>query len=90
MKLRKRKTAKFIFIGVVIAVACLALLDAVGFFNPKPYTAVSLGSKIYYVPKDHNPSVDIDKFPTVKPLPSQAITPTGQIVSKDSLKPQKE
>jgi hypothetical protein len=89
MRFLKRKIIKYIFIGVVIIGASMALLDAVGFFNPKPYTAVSLGANVYYVPKDRDPAVSIDKFPTVKPLPSEAITPTGQLVPKDSLKANK-
>jgi len=85
VEIGKRKAVKYIFIVVVVVAAAFALLDSTGFFNPKPYTAVSLGSNVYYVPKDRDPDVSIDKFPTVKPLPSQVITPTGQIVPKDSV-----
>jgi hypothetical protein len=86
----KRKTVRYIFIAGVIIISALALLDSIGYFNPKPYRKVSMGSNVYYVPKDRNPNVDIDKFPTVKPLPSETITPNGQLVSKDSLKSKKE
>lgn len=86
MKIGKRKAIKYLFIVVVIVIATFALLDSTGFFNPKPYTAVSLGSHVYYVPNDRDPDVSIDQFPTVKPLPSEVITPTGQLVPKDSLK----
>lgn len=89
MKIGKRKAVKYIFIVVVVVVAAFALLDSTGVFNPKPYTAVSLGSNVYYVPNDRDPDVSIDKFPTIKPLPSEAITPTGQIVPKDSMKSSK-
>ncbi|HYW35318.1 MAG TPA: hypothetical protein VE868_07925 [Balneolaceae bacterium] len=85
-----RKAVKILFIGVVIIIAGLALADAIGVFNPKPYSAVSVGSQVHYVPKDRDPNVKIEKFPTVKPLPSQVITPTGQIVPKDSLKSNKK
>jgi hypothetical protein len=86
----KRKSFKYIFAVVVIIVACLALMDAVGLFNPKPYRTVTVGATVHYVPKNRDPKVNIEKFPTVKPLPSEVITPTGQLISKDSLKAKKE
>lgn len=90
MKLDKRKKIKYIFIVVVIIIAAFALMDATGVFSTKPYRAVTVGSKTHYVPKDRDPDVSINKFPTVKPLPSEVITPTGQIVPKDSLKDSNE
>ncbi len=73
---------KYLFIVVIIAVAGFALADALGFFNPKPYTAVSHGSHFHYVPEDRDPNVGIDKFPQEEPGPDEMITPTGQIVKK--------
>jgi hypothetical protein len=85
-----RKVVKYVLIGIVVIVAGLALAAALGYFNSKPYKAVPLGSRVFYVPKDRDPHVEIDKLPTVKPLPSEVITPTGQIVPKDSLNAKKE
>lgn len=73
---------KYIFIALVIAAAGFALSDALGFFNPKSYTAVSHGSHFHYVPDDRDPNVSIDKFPQEEPGPGEIITPTGQIVDK--------
>ncbi|WP_445664105.1 hypothetical protein [Fodinibius sp. AD559] len=75
-----KNTLKYIFIAVVMVLASLALADALGYFNPKPYTAVSHGSHVHYVPDDRDPDVSIDKFPQVEPGPREKITPTGQIV----------
>lgn len=71
---------KYLFIGVVLVLAGIALADALGYFNPKPYTAVSHGSHSHYVPHDRNPDVSIDKFPQEEPSPGEKITPEGQIV----------
>lgn len=73
---------KYIFIVLVVVAAGFALSDALGFFNPKPYTAVSHGSHVHYVPEDRDPKVGIDKFPQEEPGPDELITPTGQIVKK--------
>ena len=80
---------KYIFIGVVLIVAGFAMADALGWFNPKPYTAVSHGSHVHYVPENRDPDVGIGKFPQQEPLPTEVITPTGQIVPKDSLRANK-
>lgn len=77
---------KYIFIAAVLIVAGFAMADALGWFNPKPYTAVSHGSHVHYVPENRDPDVGIDKFPQQEPLPTEVITPTGQIVPKDSLR----
>lgn len=77
---------KYIFIVVVLVVAGFAMADALGWFNPKPYTAVSHGSHVHYVPENHDPDVGIDKFPQREPRSFEVITPTGQIIHRDSLK----
>ncbi|HEX6983014.1 MAG TPA: hypothetical protein VF181_09655 [Balneolaceae bacterium] len=74
---------KYIFIAVVIVLAGFAMADSLGYFNPKPYTAVSHGSHVHYVPENRNPEVPIDKFPMEEPGPGEKITPNGTIVKVD-------
>lgn len=74
---------KYLFIALVIALAGLALADALGYFNPKSYTAVSHGSHSHYVPDDRDPNVPINDFPQEEPGPGEKISPTGQIVPAD-------
>lgn len=81
-----KNIVKYIFIAVVLIAAGFALADALGFFNPKPYTAVSHGSHFHYVPENRDPDVGIDKFPQQEPRSFEVITPTGQVVHQDSLK----
>ncbi len=75
---------KYLFIVLVLVAAGFALADSLGYFNPKPYTAVSHGSHFHYVPENADPDVAINKFPQAPPGPNEMITPTGQIVPKDS------
>lgn len=82
----KKNWLKYIFIAAVFILGAFALADSLGYFNPKPYTAVPHGSHVHYVPENRDPDVGIDKFPTVPPGPNEVITPTGQIVPQDSLK----
>jgi len=76
---------KYLFLTVVIILAGIALADALGYFNPKPYTEITHGSHIHYVPENADPDVGIDKFPMREPGPNEVITPTGQIIPRDSL-----
>lgn len=76
---------KYLFIAAVVVLALFALADALGFFNPKPYTAVSHGSHYHYVPHDRDPDIPIHEFPQQEPGPSERITAQGDIVRADSL-----
>jgi len=85
LRMTSKNTIKYLFILAVIIAAGFALADSLGFFNPKPYTAVSHGSHFHYVPEDRDPKVGIDKFPQQEPRAFEVITPTGQIVHQDSV-----
>ena len=74
---------KYLFIAVVGVIAAFSLADSLGYFNTKPYTAVSHGSHNHYVPHNRDPNVSLDKFPMEEPGPNEVITPTGQIVTKE-------
>lgn len=73
---------KYLFLLAVLIAAGFALADALGVFNPKPYTEVHHGAVIHYVPDNRDPDVSIERFPTQKPGPDEMITPTGQTIKK--------
>jgi hypothetical protein len=75
---------KYTVIAVVLILAGFAMADALGFFNPKPYTKVSKGSHAHYVPDNRDPDVSITRFPKRPPGPNERITPKGQIVKKQN------
>lgn len=78
--MRSKNRIKYLFIGCVLVLALFALADSLGFFNEKPWTEVSHGSHIHYVPHDRDPDVPIHNFPQQEPGPGEEITPTGQTV----------
>ena len=73
---------KYVIIFVIAILAGFAMADALGFFNPKPYTKVSKGSHAHYVPDERDPDVPITRFPKRPPRASEKITPKGQIIQK--------
>lgn len=80
--MKSKNKLKYLFLLLVLITAGFALADSLGFFNPKPYTAVSHGSHFHYVPNNRDPDVGINRFPMERPGPREMITPKGQIVSK--------
>jgi len=85
-----RNIVKYLFILAVFITAGFALADALGFFNPRPYTIVRHGAMSHYVPYNRDPDVEIARFPTEPPGPGEMITPTGQIVKKTNWERQKK
>lgn len=74
---------KYLFVAIVTVLALVALADALGFFNPKPYTEVSHGSHIHYVPHDRDPDIPIHEFPQQQPGPNERLTSQGEIVREN-------
>ena len=81
-EMSSKRNIKYLFIIAVMVVAGFALVDALGYFNPRPYTIVKHGAMSHYVPYNREPDVKISRFPTRPPGPDELITPTGQIVKK--------
>ncbi len=78
--MNKTNKRRLIFIVIVIIISSIVVIDAVGVFDDKPYQVVPHGSHVHYVPKDRDPSVPLDAFPTTEPRPGERILPNGQVV----------
>ena len=76
MRTRRSK----IIIAVVALFLAIVIIDALGVFDTSPYTEVNHGDHKHYVPKDRDPDVSLDAFPTQPPGPNERINPQGQIV----------
>jgi hypothetical protein len=53
--------------------------------NPFPdqaYMEISHGDHVHYVPKDRDPDVPLNRFPTTPPAENERILPDGQVVPK--------
>lgn len=60
----------------------LVILDALGVFDTAPYMEVPHGNHTHYVPRNADPDVPLDNFPTTPPGPNERIDPEGQVVPK--------
>lgn len=78
----RKNIFKYLVIVGIVVLAGFALADALGYFNPKPYTGVSHGSHVHYVPENRDPDVPISDFPTEEPGPNEKITPQGKVVRR--------
>jgi hypothetical protein len=53
-------------------------------FPDQPYMEISHGNHVHYVPKDRDPDVPMNRFPTQPPGPNERIMPDGRVVTIDS------
>lgn len=74
---------KRLAIGLVVAVlGGILLLDAMHVFDDAEYIVVPHGSHSHYVPRDRDPDVPLENFPTSPPRPNERIMPDGTVVAK--------
>lgn len=51
-------------------------------YRNQRFEKIPRGDHAHYVPKNRNPDVPIDRFPTRKPGPDERITPDGKVVPR--------
>ncbi|SHK31918.1 hypothetical protein [Rhodothermus profundi] len=65
---------------VMLAFVLLAVADALDLFGRRPYYEVPHGNHTHYVPRDRDPDVPIERFPTRPPERCERIAPDGRLV----------
>lgn len=70
------------FAIVVLGIGAVLLLDALHVFDDAEYHVVPHGSHSHYVPRDRDPAVPLENFPTSPPRPGERIMPDGTVVPK--------
>jgi len=68
------------FAIVVVGIGVVLLLDALHVFDDAEYLVVPHGSHSHYVPRDRDPAVPLENFPTSPPRPGERIMPDGTVV----------
>lgn len=75
-KLKKR----LIFIGLILSLLAIALVDALDLTVTKPYLTIPHGGHNHYLPHDKNPDASIHDFPMEPPKADERIMPDGRVV----------
>ena len=77
-----RKRLRWILFVVVLLFFAFVMRQVLDPFGDQDYAEISHGDHIHYVPKDRDPDVPMDQFPTRPPGPNERILPDGRIVPK--------
>jgi len=78
--MRKRLRWALLIAGLVFFI--LVMRQVLDPFGDNAYVEISHGNHVHYVPKDRNPDVPLDRFPTRAPAPNERILPDGRIGPK--------
>lgn len=78
----RRRVLKWVLLILAVLFFLSVLREAVNPFGESEYLEISHGNHSHYVPRDRDPNVPLDRFPTQRPGPNERITPDGRIVPK--------
>ena len=77
-----RKRLRWILLAVAALFFAFVMRQVLDPFGDKDYAEISHGNHVHYVPKDRDPNVSMDRFPTRPPGPDERILPDGRVVPK--------
>jgi len=80
---RTQWTRRLLLVAVGLVFFGFLMWEVVNPYRGQRFEEVPHGDHVHYVPKDRNPDVPINRFPTQKPEPNERILPDGQVVSTD-------
>lgn len=79
---RPRRYLRWALFAVAAVFFLLVLREAFNPFGDRDYTEIPHGSHSHYVPKDRDPDVPMDRFPTRPPAANEKIMPDGRVVPR--------
>lgn len=74
-------TRRWILLGVAAVFFAFVLYKVLNPFPDQSYLEIPHGDHTHYVPKDRNPDVPMNRFPTQPPGPNERILPDGRVVT---------
>lgn len=77
-------TRRWIVGALALVFFAFIMWEVVNPYRNQRFEEVPHGDHVHYVPKDRNPDVPINRFPTQKPEPDERIRPDGQVVPRAS------
>ena len=75
-----RRIAFLVFIALLLVFIAREVLDP---FGGRDILEIPHGNHVHYVPRDRDPNVALDRFPTVPPGPDERILPNGMVVPRE-------
>jgi hypothetical protein len=75
-------TRRWIVGGLALLFFAFIMWEVVNPYRNQRFEEVPHGDHVHYVPKDRNPDVPLNRFPTQKPGPDERILPDGEVVPR--------
>ncbi|CAM3205836.1 pneumococcal-type histidine triad protein [Rhodothermus bifroesti] len=72
--------SRWVFLLFIAGFLALVVADALDLFARRPYYEVPHGDHTHYVPRDRNPNVPLERFPTRPPGRCERIAPDGALI----------
>jgi len=77
----RASTRRWILITVAAVFFAFVVYQALNPFPDQPYLEIPHCNHVHYVPKDRNPDVPMNRYPTQLPGPNERILPDGRVVT---------
>ena len=73
---------RWIVAGLALFFFAFIMWEVINPYRNQRFEEIPHGDHVHYVPKNRNPDVPVNRFPTEKPGPDERILPDGQVVPR--------